>query len=470
MLRLHRLNTRMTRQPLFDIDKISREIKILHGDSKRVSWNPCDGFTFDLIIPPTVYPPREDTDLLAKRIISLGNGSGKKFLEIGCGSGALSILASSLGWDVFSCDINPYAVAATYGNLRTNKLTGLVKEGGIGPEKFPFEGHYDLIIWNLPYISDSDVSEVLGPMEEAGLVDTGEKRLCERTLTKAVKANLLSKEGRILLLSKNPKLKSDNLASRVWDELEFDDGEKIYISCHWHPFSNSPNLFLETTKSTNDDLEKFESVGAHVYTSNQTMGRGRRSRSWDSGLGSYAGSWIVHNGDNVNAGLLSLAGGLAVLNSINSERVRLKWPNDLYIDNRKLCGILVEGCSKSEKTKAVMGIGINLTTKTIQNPGYAYLEEIQDIGLQEMDKILNTEVSSLLEVSDALPPVNFEVIRKLVLEKMRHFGVPRYKGKTFEDFTLNSNGELIIGPYTINDGDDVEWVQSSRMASSGSDS
>jgi len=172
----------------------------------------------------------------------------------------------------------------------------------------------------------------------------------------------------------------------------------------------------------------------------------------------------------VNAGLLSLAGGLAVLNSINSERVRLKWPNDLYIDNRKLCGILVEGCSKSEKTKAIMGIGINLTTKTIQNPGYAYLEEIQDIGLQEMDKILNTEVSSLLEVSDALPPVNFEVIRKLVLEKMRHFGVPRYKGKTFEDFTLNSNGELIIGPYTINDGDDVEWVQSSRMASSGSDS
>ena len=87
-----------------------------------------------------------------------------------------------------------------------------------------------------------------------------------------------------------------------------------------------------------------------------------------------------------------------------------------------------------------------------------------------MDKILNIEVSSLLEVSDALPPVNFEVIRKLVLEKMRHFGVPKYKGKTFEDFTLNSNGELIIGPYTINDGDDVEWVQSSRMASSDSDS
>ena len=470
MLRLHRITTHMTRIPLFDLDNISREMEILHGNSKRVIWNPSADYTFDLIVPPTVYPPRQDTDLLARRIISLGNGSGKKFLEIGCGSGALSVLASSLGWDVCSCDINPFAVAATYGNLSINNLSGLVKEGGIGPEQFPFDGQYDLIIWNLPYISDSDVVDLLGPMEEAAFIDTGEKKLSEYVLTKVVKNHLLSKQGRLLLLSKNPKLKSNNLASRLWDELEFGDGEKIYITCYWKPFSSSPSVYLETTKSTNDDLKIYEKIGSHVYTSNQTMGRGRRSRIWDSGLGSYAGSWIVHNGSDVNPGLLSLAGGLAVLNSISSERVKLKWPNDLYLDDRKLCGILVEGSSKSGKTKAIMGIGINLTTNEIKNPEYAYLEEIQDTGFQEIDKILNIELSSILEVSDGLPPVNFEDIRRIVLEKMRLFGAPRYMGKTFEDFSLNSIGELIIGPYTIHDGEELEWVQSSRMASSGSGS
>ena len=70
----------------------------------------------------------------------MGPGKGRKFLEIGCGSGALSILASSLGWNVHACDINPFAVAATRGNMAKNLQNGIVKEGGIGPDKFPFEG------------------------------------------------------------------------------------------------------------------------------------------------------------------------------------------------------------------------------------------------------------------------------------------------------------------------------------------
>ena len=75
---------------------------------------------WEVIVPHSVYPPREDTDLMAKRIISLGSGQGKNFLEIGSGSGALSILASSLGYNVHCCDINPFAVSATIGNLKLN--------------------------------------------------------------------------------------------------------------------------------------------------------------------------------------------------------------------------------------------------------------------------------------------------------------------------------------------------------------
>ena len=118
-----------------------------------------------------MYPPREDTDLLANRIIKLGPGRGKKMLEIGSGSGAITILAASLGWKVHACDINPFAVSATKGNLEQNGFNGIVKEGGVGPEKFPFEDKFDLVIWNLPYIVSNANDEYLGPMEDAALLD-----------------------------------------------------------------------------------------------------------------------------------------------------------------------------------------------------------------------------------------------------------------------------------------------------------
>ena len=142
---------------------------------RTLEWMPNSKQCIELTIPPTVYPPREDTDLMANRLTQLGAGKGRKFLEIGCGSGALSILASSLGWNVHACDINPFAVAATRGNMAKNLQTGTIKEGGIGPDDFPFEDKFDLIIWNLPYIPAEEVKELLGPMEEAGLIDTDEQ-------------------------------------------------------------------------------------------------------------------------------------------------------------------------------------------------------------------------------------------------------------------------------------------------------
>ena len=48
----------------------------------------------ELTIPPTVYPPREDSSLLDRTIAELGPGHGKHLLEIGCGSGAISIAAA----------------------------------------------------------------------------------------------------------------------------------------------------------------------------------------------------------------------------------------------------------------------------------------------------------------------------------------------------------------------------------------
>ena len=79
----------------------------------------CD---WKVLVPPTVYPPREDTQLLCRAISELSRHGGKA-VEIGCGSGIVSIFLASLGWDVTSFDVNPYAVSATRGTVSYTHLT-----------------------------------------------------------------------------------------------------------------------------------------------------------------------------------------------------------------------------------------------------------------------------------------------------------------------------------------------------------
>ena len=109
---------------IFTSEDAELEVQRLFRKSETIDWEPTQTHKFHLLIPPTVYPPREDTELFARRLTSIGPGRGRRLLEIGCGSGALTILASSLGWKVSACDINPYAVAAARGNLQTNLQKG----------------------------------------------------------------------------------------------------------------------------------------------------------------------------------------------------------------------------------------------------------------------------------------------------------------------------------------------------------
>ena len=445
---------------IFTPEDVQSEVDRQKRPPRTLEWKPNPTQCIELTIPPTVYPPREDTDLLANRLIQLGPGKGRKFLEIGCGSGALSILASSLGWNVHACDVNPFAVAATRGNMATNLQTGTIKEGGIGPDGFPFEGKFDLIIWNLPYIPADEANELLGPMEEAGLIDTDTKGLQSRFRSLVVKNNLLATNGRMLLLGRTGSVGAcDNFAVRDWDTLEFDDGESLTIFCLWKPWETAENIFVQRTGSTNDDLFHKSGVGTHISTPLQTSGKGRRDRKWDSIEGCYAGSWIVAEDTEVNPGLLQLSGGLAVIKSIQDDRLKLKWPNDILIDERKLCGVLVEGKSSQNSSKVVLGIGINLyaSNKVIDGREISTLDEIVKLDFQQIDRRLNSELSSLIEERDDIPPVNFDSIRTEILNHMKLLGKPSYREVVYENFELNERGELVLGDNIIDEGEDITW-------------
>lgn len=102
----------------------------------------------DLIIEKDdgVYPPSDDSILL---IESLDIRAGEKVLEIGCGSGIVSVHCALNGGIVTCGDINEKAVALTKRNMALNSLSASVAETDVYSGT---EGRFDTIIFNLPYL------------------------------------------------------------------------------------------------------------------------------------------------------------------------------------------------------------------------------------------------------------------------------------------------------------------------------
>ena len=126
---------------------------------------------------------------------------------------------------------------------------------------------------------------------------------------------------------------------------------------------------LESTTSTLDVAHRIAARGAPagtlVIANEQTAGRGRGGKSWLSSPGD--GLWLTlieRPADSSGLGVLSLRVGLAAAEALDrfaSEPIRLKWPNDLYVDERKLGGILVEARWREQVVEYVaIGLGVNV--------------------------------------------------------------------------------------------------------------
>lgn len=105
--------------------------------------------------------------------------------------------------------------------------------------------------------------------------------------------------------------------------------------------------------------------GDVVFTPQQTAGRGQHGRIWHSPPGVLTASFVLDQIPAVQLPGFSLAAGLAVIYAIEEllpdwqEVLRLKWPNDVLFDGRKLAGILCEASANGAMGRVVVGIGLN---------------------------------------------------------------------------------------------------------------
>ncbi|HHY14707.1 MAG TPA: biotin--[acetyl-CoA-carboxylase] ligase, partial [Firmicutes bacterium] len=102
--------------------------------------------------------------------------------------------------------------------------------------------------------------------------------------------------------------------------------------------------------------------GTVVWALNQTEGRGRRGRSWSSDCSSLTFSVLWRFADYEKMRLLPLAVGLGLVKALQqtAEGIKVKWPNDLWVGERKLGGILVESVRCKNELWAVVGVGLNI--------------------------------------------------------------------------------------------------------------
>jgi len=117
----------------------------------------------------------------------------------------------------------------------------------------------------------------------------------------------------------------------------------------------------------------------------QQAGRGRRGRKWFSPFGAnlyLSMYWRLEQGPAAAIGLSLVIGIIMaeVLQSLGADKVRVKWPNDLYLLDRKLAGILVELTGKTgDAAQIVIGAGINLAMRRVEsdvvNQGWINLQE-----------------------------------------------------------------------------------------------
>lgn len=473
---------------------IDREIENASGLAKSVQWKPFELESISLQVPRTVYPPREDTDLLDRALAELGLGAGRKLLEIGCGSGAISIAATKRGWDVSSCDVHPLAVAATIGNATENHcLESIVSnEGGPGDGgAWKPKGGADVIAWNLPYLEPpitANEDQQLGPLEDAGLIDAASGNELLRELERD--PALLRTGGVVFLLHSSNSVgkllastwRKAGWATRVQAEAIVGD-EKLTVIAAWRPFEGVEPQLLDECKSTNlEILDSNQVDGQLIMTRRQSEGRGQNGRVWIDSPEGFMGSWnmplksIEHSPEYLQvAASVALLDALSALklcplpshswqhsSEISAAGVVVKWPNDIYLKNAekiaKVGGILAESRSKGEDVKVAIGIGLNRYGPASEAPtaGWNEIPGLETLSHDDFAPVLHASMSSLFENHKLVRDITDKVVLRTHFTSMRD---SYYLGKAAgtESIGLTQNGHLLTRDGVIERTVNLDW-------------
>jgi BirA family biotin operon repressor/biotin-[acetyl-CoA-carboxylase] ligase len=174
----------------------------------------------------------------------------------------------------------------------------------------------------------------------------------------------------------------------------------------------SPRVHHRRTDSTNERAKQLAAAGAPhgtlVSADEQTAGRGRQGRAWTAPARSAVlMSLVLRELDE----RLPLTAAVALCEALPTEAA-IKWPNDVWIEGRKVAGILVEG--RPQEGWAVLGVGVNVTTERFPADLAESATSLRLAGADaEPDAVLASLLRSLTRWLDAPPERVLETWRSL---------------------------------------------------------
>lgn len=235
-----------------------------------------------------------------------------------------------------------------------------------------------------------------------------------------------------------------------------------------------PVIFFDSLPSTNTFIREKISAGNRipagtvVRAGSQTAGRGRFDRKWvDAGDDSLTFSVIIYS-DVPPQQLVSLplAVGLAVSKAMEAFGIdaNLKWPNDVLVGSKKICGILCEAVPAGEKTAVIIGVGLNVNLDEnllaqIDQPATSMLAEAG--SKFEANEVMQKILDELGEVLDKWLAGGMNALRDDWLARSRDIGIgvtaESAGGKIKGVITgLGEAGQLLI---TTGDGNIHEIIE-----------
>ncbi|MBI9063745.1 MAG: biotin--[acetyl-CoA-carboxylase] ligase [Marinilabiliaceae bacterium] len=219
--------------------------------------------------------------------------------------------------------------------------------------------------------------------------------------------------------------------------------------------NDSPEfIILDETPSTNTELKN--QLSSHklrefsiVITEHQTAGRGQQGNSWESAKGANLTFSVLLRPSFLEPHLqfyLSKIVSLAIIDVLHTHHIEatIKWPNDIYINDEKVAGILIESSlTGTQMDSTIVGIGLNVNQCVFVSNAPNPISLKQVTGLKyDLENLLNQLLNAIIIRYHQLQENQFDDIDTLYFQKLyRNTGVYSYR---------DQNGTFVATLHKVN--------------------
>jgi BirA family transcriptional regulator, biotin operon repressor / biotin---[acetyl-CoA-carboxylase] ligase len=227
------------------------------------------------------------------------------------------------------------------------------------------------------------------------------------------------------------------------------------INFHYLPTINSTNDWAKSTKLPSQLSSQLSTEKIHLFTTDQqTHGRGRGANTWlDQQLpGQFFSTWALQLRQSPQP-LWSPRVGLALYKAVkmafNSDLLSLKAPNDLYLDEKKIAGLLIESVSQGDQHWIFIGLGLNLYASPSLSTAGALLDRQPEEN--RWNNFLNHFLAQINEIAN----LSFNLLTETEQNELKTALQSYYKNRTETDIEkILPDGSLLFS-----NGKKINWSE-----------